>query len=237
MPIMTRRAGPVARIDPDLARLGAALADPSRVAMLDALLDGKPHPIGSLARRAGITAATASGHLRRLVDDRLVTVTRAGREHRVALASPEVAQLLETMAALAPPSPAFTAAAGARARELRAASTCYDHLAGVLGVRITAALVDRGWLVVAGESYTATPRLTEWIAAHGTAVADSRRPLVRACIDWSERLPHLAGRLGAAVCDLALAERWVARVRDSRALRVTDRGRRAFAAELGVALR
>jgi DNA-binding transcriptional ArsR family regulator len=211
--------------------------------MLDALLDGSARPIGALARHAGITAATASGHLRRLIDEQLVTVDRDGRSHRVRLASPAVAQLLESIAALAaPPSPAAapaaTAATTTRARELRFARTCYDHLAGVVGVRVTSALLDRHWLRADdGGGFTATPDLLRWLADHGHPLADdppSRRPLTRACLDWSERTPHLAGRIGAAIADLALHSHWLVRVRDSRALRLTGRGRAALATELAV---
>jgi DNA-binding transcriptional ArsR family regulator len=235
---MARRVQPPPRLDPDIARLAGALADRSRVAMLDALLDGSALAIGALARRAGITAATASGHLRRLVDERLVTVERDGRSHRVRLAGPAIAQLLESIAALVPPPapPATaTAAATTRARELRFARTCYDHLAGVVGVRVTGALVDRRWLEPRDDGFAAAPGLLAWLADHGQPLADeppSRRPLVRACLDWSERTPHVAGRIGAAIADLALARQWVVRVRDSRALRLTDRGRAAFAREL-----
>src|SRR4051812_44668250 len=98
---MARRSTPAPRLDPDIARVASVLADPSRVAMLDVLLDGHAHAIGALARHAGITAATASGHLRRLLDEQLVTVDPAGRSRRVRLASPGVAQLLESLAALA----------------------------------------------------------------------------------------------------------------------------------------
>lgn len=234
---MARRVQPAPRLDPDIARLAGALADPSRIAMLDALLDGSALAIGALARRAGITAATASGHLRRLVDERLVSVDRDGRSHRVRLAGPAVAELLESIAALAPPPapPAATAAATTRARELRFARTCYDHLAGVVGVRVTGALVDRRWLEARDDGFAAAPGLLAWLADHGHPLAEeppSRRPLVRACLDWSERTPHVAGRIGAAIADLALDQKWVVRVRDSRALRVTDRGRTAFAREL-----
>src|SRR4051812_45560821 len=110
---MARRSTPAPRLDPDIARLAGVLADPSRIAMLDALLDGRGHAIGALARRAGITAATASGHLRRLVDEQLVAVERDGRSHRVRLASASVAHLLEALAALTAvrPAPLATAAA------------------------------------------------------------------------------------------------------------------------------
>jgi DNA-binding transcriptional ArsR family regulator len=260
---MARRVHPSPRLDPDIARLAGALADPSRIAMLDALLDGSARPIGALARRAGITAATASGHLRRLVDEQLVTVERDGSSHRVRLAGPGVAQLLESLAALVPPPAApasTTAAATTRARELRFARTCYDHLAGMVGVRVTSALVARRWLEPRDDGFAATPALLDWLAGHGHPLARaersrsggllpaapkqrskeraeddeprSRRPLVRACLDWSERTPHVAGQVGAAIADLALAARWVVRVRDSRALRLTDRGRAAFAREL-----
>jgi hypothetical protein len=214
--------------------------------MLDALLDGSAQPIGALARRAGISAATASGHLRRLIDHQLVAVDRDGPHRRVRLAGPTVAELLESIAAhahVAAPGAASgaprTAAATTAARELRFARTCYDHLAGVVGVGVTRALLARRWLRTAGDGFTAAPGLLGWLADHGRALADeprSRRPLVRACLDWSERTPHVAGRVGAAIADLALAGHWVVRVRDSRALRLTARGRAALAAELGATL-
>jgi len=235
---MARRATPTPRLDPDIARLASVLADRSRVAMLDALFDGNAHTIGALARHAGITAATASGHLRRLLDEQLVVAPHHGRERRVRLASPAVAQLLEAMSCIATPAPPpITTAATTRARELRFARTCYDHLAGILGVRLTGALVDRGWLRSRDDTFTAAPALLGWLADHGHPVTDdppARRPLVRACLDWSERTPHLAGRIGAALADLALHRQWVVRVRGSRALRLTGRGRTALAAELAV---
>jgi DNA-binding transcriptional ArsR family regulator len=240
---MARRSTPAPRLDPDIARVAGALADRSRVAMLDALLDGQAHPIGALARHAGITAATASGHLRRLVDERLVTVDEDGRSRRVRLASPGVAQLLESIAALTAPATsaaapyAASATSSSRARELRFARTCYDHLAGVVGVRVTDALLARRWLRARDDGFAATPPLLAWLASHGRAVDDDpqiRRPLTRACLDWSERTPHLAGRLGAAIADLALAQQWLVRVRGSRALRLTSRGRAALARDLAL---
>jgi DNA-binding transcriptional ArsR family regulator len=204
---MARRAGFAPRLDPDIARLAGALADPSRATMLDALLDGHAHPIGALARHAGITPATASGHLRRLTGERLVVVERDGREHRVRLASPRVAQLLEAIAALAAPAPpplATTSSSTTRARELRFARTCYDHLAGVLGVAVTRALLARRWLRSHDSTFTAAPPLLAWLADHGHPLTDApptRRPLARACLDWSERVlaaPMREGLIGSA---------------------------------------
>jgi len=227
---MPRRALPPFASDPDIAAVAGALADPSRVAMLDALLDGEPHAIGELARRAAITPQTASSHLERLVAHRLVVTERAGREHRVRLAGPHVAELLERLAALASPAAMPTS----RIARLRFARTCYDHLAGLLGVVVTGALVERDWLC--GDELAPSSDLVTWLAAHGAPIADGRRPLARACLDWSERVPHVAGRVGAALAGAFLAQRWVVRVRGDRALRLSDRGRAALRGELAITL-
>lgn len=240
---MARRAVPAPRLDPDIARFASVLADPSRAAMLDALLDGGAHTIGALARHAGITAATASGHLRRMVDEHLVIVVPAGRERRVRLTSSRIARLLESMAtlavaaapAVAAPS-ATTATAASRARELRFARTCYDHFAGVVGVAITRTLLSRRWLRTRGGMFTVEPPLIAWLAGHGQNMdmrSGARRPLARACLDWSERTPHIAGQVGAALVEIAFVKRWVVRVRGSRAVRLTTRGRTAFTHDLG----
>jgi DNA-binding transcriptional ArsR family regulator len=215
-----------------IAHIASVLADPSRAAMLDILLDGDAHAIGRLARHAGITAATASSHLRKLDDAGLVTVTTVGRERHVRLAGAEVAEALERLAALAqrtaPPS---------RTAALRFARTCYDHLAGALGVAITCALVERGWLYRTSDTFEPASPFLAWLASRGHAISeDPRRPLSRACLDGTERVPHLAGRTGAALAALAIAERWVVRVRDSRALRLTARGRSALEVDLALSL-
>jgi DNA-binding transcriptional ArsR family regulator len=227
---MPRRAAPPVRPAPDITTIARALADASRVAMLDALLDGAAHPIGELARAAEVTAQTATHHVQLLAAQHLVVSERAGRAHHVRLAGPEVAELLERLAALAEPD----ALPPSRLARLRFARTCYDHLAGLLGVVVTGALVERGWLV--GDALAPSGELLAWLAARGAAVPDGRRPLARACLDWSERVPHVAGRVGAALASLFLARRWVVRVRGDRALRLSDRGRDELARELAIRL-
>jgi DNA-binding transcriptional ArsR family regulator len=215
-----------------VAELARVLADPSRVAMLDALLDGDAHAIGQLARGAGITAATASAHLRKLVGARLVAVEARGRERLVRIADADVAELLERLAAVSAPSGTRT-----QRDQLRFARTCYDHLAGVLGVLVVGALTDRGWIYPTTDNLEPAPALLAWLSDHGEAVdLGGKRPLSRACVDWTERVPHLAGRVGAALARVVIAERWVARIRDTRALRVTEHGRVALARELGLTL-
>jgi hypothetical protein len=118
---------------------------------------------------------------------------------------------------------------------LRFARTCYDHLAGVLGVTVGAGLVEKGWLHRTSDNFEPAPPLFDWLAAHGEPVPiAARRPLTRACLDWSERVPHVAGRIGAAIANVFVAERWVTRVRGTRALRLTGRGTQALAREFGV---
>lgn len=232
---MARRRLAPHRVQLDIARLASVLADPSRAAMLDVLLDGDGHAIGQLARHAGVSASTASSHLARMEEARLVSVDEVGRERRVRLAGPEVAHVLEQLAALAaPPASAMTETGRRRADEIRFARTCYDHLAGVLGVMVTSALVQRGWL--RDGDLAPASELTSWLDAHDQPITATGRPVSRACVDWTERVPHLAGAAGAAVATVFTRERWVVRVREGRALRVTARGRQALADELGVHL-
>jgi DNA-binding transcriptional ArsR family regulator len=211
--------------NPDLVGLAGAIADASRAAMLDALMDGRAHSMGELAKRARVTAPTASEHVARLVDAKLARVRRGadGRTREVTLAGPRAARLLERMGAFAQPS-------GRPTGELRFARTCYDHLAGVLGVRVNDALIERGWITARG---VAERGVIDWLAEHRVEL-HTRRPLVRSCVDWSERVPHLAGQIGAAIASVAFAERWIVRARDSRIVRVTARGRNALIRELGV---
>ncbi len=234
---MPRRALPRCAEEPDVASLASVLADASRTAMLDHLLDGAAHSIGELARLAGVSPSTASSHLNRLVDARLVATVRVGRERRVRLAGPEIAEVLERLAVLAAPQTSSRAIAPSRAARLRFARTCYDHLAGFLGVTVRAALVDRGWLYATSDTFEPTPALFEWLAGlgHPVAIDGSSRPLTRACLDWSERVPHVAGRIGAAIAAVFVDHGWVVPIRDTRALRLTVRGRKALARELAVA--
>jgi DNA-binding transcriptional ArsR family regulator len=208
----------------DLAAGAAAIADPARAAMLDALMDGEPRSAGALARDAGVAASTASHHLSRLLAAGFVAVEPDGRRRAYRLARPEVARALEALALISPPS---TLRRHTRAQAERAARTCYDHLAGVLGVAVCDALLAAGAIAHEGDdAFALGPRADEAFGALGVALpASGRRAYARPCLDWSERRPHLAGALGAAVADTLLARRWLTRVRGTRALLITDDGR------------
>jgi DNA-binding HxlR family transcriptional regulator len=197
--------------------------------MLAALLGGRPLVAGVLARHAGISPQTASAHLARLVDSGLVTRRQSGRFRHYALANADVAALLEALARVAS-APASTSNA------LRFARTCYDHLAGKLGVLLTDTLRTRG-LIVGTDGYRITPAGEEWLTSLGVDVAElrrSRRVFVRPCLDWTERRDHIAGAMGAAIANTMLERRWVVRIDDTRAVRLTLRGREGLYRSLGL---
>ncbi|MFE0641449.1 ArsR/SmtB family transcription factor [Streptomyces sp. NPDC058877] len=221
----------------DLAALAALFADESRAAFLLALLDGRAWTAGELARHAGVAPSTASEHLGKLVAGGVLTEERQGRHRYVRLADPGVAHLVEDLATRSEP------AASTPARSLRAASTgramargrtCYDHLAGRLGITITAAMTERG-LLRQDTGFALTDRGLEWFAEQGVLlVRRGRRPLARGCLDRTERRPHLAGLAGAALCRHALDSGWCVRIGSERAVKVTPRGETALRAALGI---
>lgn len=225
--------------DASIAPVAALLADPTRVAILFALADGRVRPAGELARHAGVGASTASEHLARLLDGGLVAVERHGKHRYYRVASEAVVALLEAMGALARPAGPLPYRQAAAARAVRHARACYDHLAGALGVEVTQALVDRGALVPDGGRFDLPPEGAEFLAARlgvdvDGARAARRRHFAKACLDWSERTPHLAGALGAGLLARLLSLEWLERTDGSRALRVTSAGRRGFRDVLGI---
>ncbi|HET7355718.1 MAG TPA: winged helix-turn-helix domain-containing protein [Nocardioidaceae bacterium] len=220
-----------------VAAVGRGLADESRVAMCLALLDGVPWTVSALAAEAGVRLPTASEHVARLVRCGLVQTTVSGRHKYVRLAGPQVAEVLETLCGLAEPARPQSLSAVRRTRHLAAARTCYDHLAGRLGVAVLDGLLDAGVLRRRG-GLVVTRAGRTWFDELGISVSSleaGRRPLLRDCLDLTERRPHLAGSLGAGLCSTFLARGWVRRTSSSRALAVTPAGERAAGELLGIA--
>ncbi|MEU4469189.1 winged helix-turn-helix domain-containing protein [Streptomyces sp. NPDC024017] len=220
-----------------LARLAALFADETRAACLLALLDGRAWTASELARHAGVAASTLSEHLSRLVAGGLLAEERQGRHRYVRLADARVAQLVEDLAAQVSPG---TALLPRNLRESSAGSamargrTCYDHLAGRLGIAVTDALTARG-LLQQETGFALTDAGLAWFASAGIALERrGRRPLARACLDWTERRPHLAGVAGAALCRHALDAGWCVRIGSERAVKVTAAGESALFDLLGV---
>ncbi|MDN3022111.1 metalloregulator ArsR/SmtB family transcription factor [Streptomyces sp. S.PB5] len=221
----------------ELARLAGLLADETRASCLLALLDGRAWTASELARRAGVAASTLSEHLGKLVAGGLLAEERQGRHRYVRLADARVAQLVEELASHVTPQ------AVVRPRSLREASagsamargrTCYDHLAGRLGIAVTDAMTARR-LLSQDTGFALTEAGLAWFDVTGIALErKGRRPLARACLDWTERRPHLAGVAGAAFCRHALEEGWCVRIGSERAVKVTAAGERALAELLGI---
>jgi DNA-binding transcriptional ArsR family regulator len=222
--------------DADLSAV-AELMTAHRATMLLALLAGRPLTAGELARDAGISPSLASSHLSKLLDGGLVTVTQSGRQRHYQLAGPRVAEVIESMLTIAPGRDVTTLREATRGEALRGARTCYDHLAGALGVAMTDGLERRRVIECRDGAYLLTEegeRRLEEVGIEVARLRRERRAFARPCLDWTERRPHLAGALGAALAEHALAQRWVRRVPGTRALRVTELGRRGFLEEFGL---
>jgi DNA-binding transcriptional ArsR family regulator len=225
--------------DPDLPALAAAVAAPSRAAMLQALMGGIALPASELAWRAGVAAATASEHLAKLESAGLVRARAQGRHRYYELADARVARAVELLSTLAPPcvAPQHSHPGRGCGEALRKARFCYDHLAGTLGVALADSLLREKLIREDGDDFTVTPAGTKRFAALGLdldAARARRRHFARRCLDWSERRPHVAGALGTAIADLMLARKWVARSRDDRSARVTPAGLAALQSEFGL---
>jgi DNA-binding transcriptional ArsR family regulator len=224
----------------DLAATASLIGDVARANILAALMGGRALTAGELAWHARVSAQTTSGHLAKLADARLVTVEKQGRHRYYRLASREAAEAVEALGALAMSGPPRHRPTGPRDEQMRTARTCYDHLAGRLGIGLADALGEHGHIVLADGAAALTPAGTRFLCEFGIELDDggasARRPLCRTCLDWSERRPHLAGRLGAALCARCFALGWIEGIRDSRALTITAAGRKGFADAFGIRL-
>jgi DNA-binding transcriptional ArsR family regulator len=226
------------------AEVAALAGDPARAGMLHALMDGRALTASELARAAGITAQTASGHLARLVTAGLLEVSQQGRHRYHRLASPSVARMMESIMQVASESAAARkpVVVGPRDQALRAARTCYDHLAGRLGVALADAMIERGHVELASDAGAITDSGAALLSGLGidlqalAAGRRSQRLFCRPCIDWSERRPHLAGAVGAAICSHCFARGWIRRTEGTRAVSVTPKGRQALRESFGVNL-
>ncbi|MBT2274813.1 ArsR/SmtB family transcription factor [Rhodococcus qingshengii] len=244
--------------DADVASVAALIADPARGRILMALADGRALPASVLATEAGISAQSASGHLKKLVAGNLLRVAATGRHRYYTLAGAEIAAALESLALIAAPYEITSLRQGTRANALRQGRTCYDHIAGKLGVSITEGLLELDALVrVDGETdarrrdsdplaagagencpYELGPEAIDVFAGIGVDLETihngrSRRPLLRACVDWTEQRHHIAGTLGAEICRAWIEAGWIVRRQRERAITLTTRGERALEVRLG----
>lgn len=217
--------------NPNVAIVASLVSEPSRAAILTALLDGRFHPASELAYMAGIKPQTASYHLTKMVEANVVAVEKQGRHRYYGLRHSEVAQVIESFLSIAPPVKIKSLKQSSEDRKIRFARTCYDHLAGALGVQLTASLIQMGLLVEERQAYLVTD--------HGLAffnrlhidpqeLQKKRRLFASKCLDWSERRHHLGGALGNALLERLLELNWIKRLPATRAIEVTPEGRRGF---------
>jgi DNA-binding transcriptional ArsR family regulator len=217
-----------------LAEVAAVLADPSRAAMCLALLDGRAWTVGELARAADVAASTASEHVSRLRDAGFVASVKQGRHNYVRIADPRVAELIEHLAQHAEHRPVSGLRSSLRVRKLEYARTCYDHLAGTVGVALRDGMLRTG-MVDAGDGLALTGHGRQVLGELGVEVpAGTRRPLLRDCLDWTERREHLAGAVPASVLSRAVEAGWVSRD-EHRVVRILPAARVPFG-RLGVEL-
>jgi DNA-binding transcriptional ArsR family regulator len=234
--------------DADIAAVASLLADPARCSVLLALDDGRALPASVLADEAGVSRPTASSHLAKLTAAGLLRVEAHGRHRYYRLAGPHVAELLENLVRVSPPRQVRSLREGTRAARLRAARTCYDHLAGRLGVALMGSLLERG-VLIGGDGryepsrdvqdslsnfgrdvrYELTGSGREFLTELGVVLPTGGRPLIRYCVDWTEQRHHLGGGVGRALLDRFMSAGWLARTQRGRAVTVTATGQTVLA--------
>jgi DNA-binding transcriptional ArsR family regulator len=222
-----------------IATIGELLGDPARAGILVSLLDGSARTAGELAFTANVSAQSASGHLAKMVDGGLLTVRSSGRHRYFSLAGPEVAHALEAVGAVATTQPmVHVIRPRPNNAEMYIARTCYDHLAGRIAVELARKIEEEGAICAQGKDNYELGRCgREYFAKLGIEVdplQGSRRSFARQCVDWTERRPHIAGALGAAICTRFVALRWIVPRRDSRAVRITHEGAQVLRKRFGI---
>jgi DNA-binding transcriptional ArsR family regulator len=225
--------------DVRMAEVAALVGDPARANILAALMGGRALTAGELVYAAGVSAQTTSGHLGKLTEGRLIACVKQGRHRYYRIATPRVAEMLEGIMAVVADSPPRHRPPSKLDDAMRTARTCYDHFAGKLGVGLTGALCMRGHLALADDGGEVTDSGVAFFQEFGidlAAARSRRRIFCRPCLDWTERRAHLGGSVGAVLAQRCFDLGWLERMRDSRALLVTPKGRRGLSDLFGLSL-
>ncbi|AHM64202.1 MULTISPECIES: ArsR/SmtB family transcription factor [Paenibacillus] len=215
----------------NVAMIASLVSEPSRAAILTALLDGRFHTASELAHMAGIKPQTASFHLAKMTEAQVITVEKQGRHRYYGIQDPEVAQVMESLLSIAPPVPIKSFKQASENEAIRLARTCYDHVAGHLGVQIMSFFMQKGILSEDQDGLHITQQGEIFFADFQINLKNTRqkrRSFSHKCLDWSERRHHLAGALGSALLDRLFELHWVEHLPTTRAIRITAEGKRGF---------
>ncbi|WP_085520931.1 ArsR/SmtB family transcription factor [Tuberibacillus sp. Marseille-P3662] len=225
--------------NPNVAEVVSLMGESSRAAILTNLMDGRFHTATELAYMAEIKPQTASFHLAKLVDGDFVIVEKHGRFRYYQLANREIANMLESFLSVSKPPKVRSLKQSSQAKALHSARTCYDHLAGSLGVGLTNAMVEEGYLKKEEKDFRVTPSGEQFFTEFGldmTALRKKRRSFSRACLDWSERHHHLAGALGNGLAKRLFELEWITQVPSSRAIKITNKGQSGLKQEFHLSI-
>lgn len=217
-----------ANANPNVAIIASLVSEPSRAAILTVLLDGRFHTAGELAYAAGIKPQTASFHLAKMVDANVVHVDKQGRHRYYGIRDQEVAHTMETLLTIAPPLKVKSFKQSTEDKALRYARTCYDHIAGNVGVQLADSLKNSGIL---SEEFIVTEKGIQFFQSFQVdlhQIKKKRRSFCHKCLDWSERRHHIGGALGNALLERFLELNWVERIPKTRAIKITPKGRQGF---------
>jgi DNA-binding transcriptional ArsR family regulator len=224
---------------PQIAEVAALVGDPARANILVALLGGRALTATELSHAAGVSPQTTSGHLGKLSTARLVVLMKQGRHRYYRLAGPQVGRMLESIMNVALEGPPRYQPRSRLDDAMRHGRTCYDHFAGVLGVGIADAMIERGYLVLGDEAGEVTSSGMEFLSRLGVDLAGAqakRRMFCRPCLDWTERRSHIGGAVGAAFAQRCFDLKWIERVGETRAVKVTSLGRRGLMESLTLSI-
>ncbi|WP_163527219.1 ArsR/SmtB family transcription factor [Halobacillus ihumii] len=213
---------------PNVAEVASILGEPSRSLILTSLMDGRFHTATELAYMAGIKQQTASFHLSKLMKANLIVMEKHGRHRYYQITDGEVAQILESFLTLSRPPEVRSLKQSNQMKTLKSGRTCYDHLAGELGVSLTESMVQEGLIEKADKEFMVSSKGEKFFAEFGLDIStlrEKRRSFSRVCLDWSERQHHLAGALGHAIAIKLFEMNWIERIPSSRAVKVTEKGK------------
>ncbi|QGH35653.1 helix-turn-helix domain-containing protein [Gracilibacillus salitolerans] len=215
-------------MNPNVSKIASLLSDPTRSAILLSLMDGSIHPASELASIAKVKPQTASFHLHKMLESNLINVEKHGRHRYYKLINSDVAKVIEQMLSISPNSPVTSFRESREQKAIHFARTCYDHLAGYLGVQITNSLMEQGYIKKVELNFEVTPEGSKFFQDFGINLEEQekkRRAYARCCLDWSERQHHIAGALGNALLLQMLERKWITRVPNTRAVKVTPFGK------------